>query len=462
MLQPQTKPPTEHAPPWQPAAKQAEFIRSKEFEVLYGGAAGGGKSDALLVDALGLHQGAILKREYQALLLRRTYPDLKDLIDRSQALYQRLPGAKYDKTEHVWRFPSGARIELGHAQYDVDRFKYRGRAFQWLGVDELTLFPTPTVYTYLLSRVRSVDPSIQCYVRATTNPDGPGSRWVKDYWRIPIEGSATCFEVEYEDPENGSKIRRTRRFIPARLADNPYLRDSGYRETLLMLSEEERNALLLGRWEQQQVKGAYYAAQIEEARKTGRICKIHVLPHVRVHTYWDVGRSDHTAIWFLQKVGLENRWIDCYQNRLKPLSFYAALLQQKGYLYGRHFLPHDADNKLLATEGKSTADLLQEMLPNADFVIVPRTEDIIAGINETRDLMPSCYWDENRCAEGLAALENYRAEYDEKHQVFDPKPLHDWSSDYADAFRQWGQSHGAEAPGQKFKRNPNRRGWRYL
>ncbi|MHB8727590.1 MAG: terminase large subunit domain-containing protein [Sulfuricaulis sp.] len=460
---------TEIEAPWEASAKQAEFQRAIEFEVLYGGAAGGGKSDALLVDALGLHQGAILKRNYQALLMRRTYPDLKDLIDRSLALYERLPGAKYDKTEHIWRFPSGARIEFGHAQYESDRFKYRGRAFQYFGIDELTLFPTDTVYVYLMSRVRSVDASITCYVRATTNPDGPGSKWVKDRFRIPLEGTATRFEVEYDDPETGAKIRRTRRFIPARLADNPYLADTGYRDTLLMLPEEERNALLLGRWEQHQVKGAYYAEQVQKARAEGRVCKIPILPHLRVHTYWDLGNSDHTSIWFLQKVGGENRWIDCYENRLKPLHHYVEIVQQKNYLLGKFYLPHDAEEIRLSTktlqkpQGQSISQMLQEMLPNADINIVPRTPDIIAGINQVRNLFPTYYFDEDRCKDGLAAVENYKAGWDEQRQVFSNTPVHDWSSDYADAIRQHAQSEdagGGTSSGSKFKRNKMRTGWR--
>ena len=156
---------------WKPAPKQSMLLSAVDLEVLYGGAAGAGKSDCLLVDALGLQQNAIENRNYQAIIFRRTFPDLRDLIDRSQDLYPAF-GGKYDKTSHIWTFPSGARVEFGHMQYDSDRFKYRGRAFQYIGWDELTLFPTDVPYRYMLSRLRSKDPAITCYVRATTNPDG--------------------------------------------------------------------------------------------------------------------------------------------------------------------------------------------------------------------------------------------------------------------------------------------------
>lgn len=461
--------------PWRPSPKQDEFQRASEFEVLYGGAAGGGKSDGLLVDALGLHQNAILKRDYQALLMRRTYPDLKDLIDRSRALYERLPGARYNKGDKVWTFPSGARIEFGYAQYDSDRFDYRGRAFQYMGFDELTLFPTDTVYTYLLSRVRSVDPTIKCYVRATTNPDGPGSQWVKDRWRIPREGTATCFEVEYTDPETKQISRRARRFIPARLADNPYLAESGYRETLLMLAEDEQRALLLGRWEEVKIKGAIYAEQMESARVGGRIRKLEILPNLPMDSYWDIGRSDHTSFWLKQRVGPEVRWLLCYENRLKPIEFYVQVLfelaREHKFLIGKLFLPHDADYKRMESatpqhpQGRSIAERVQEMMPNHQVTVVPRVDDIMQGIQAVRTLFPSFWFNEPLCKDGIAALENYRFKYDEKRRVFDPDPLHDWTADYADALRQFAQweienPEAGAGPGQKFHRQRRRSGWR--
>ena len=130
--------------------------------MLYGGAAGGGKSDALLIDALGLNQDALEIGNYQAILFRRTFPELRDLIDRSLAIYNQFcPGATYNQTEHVWTFPSGAKIELGHMQHENDRYKYRGRAFQYIGWDELTLFPSDVCYGYLMTRLRSVESRVR-------------------------------------------------------------------------------------------------------------------------------------------------------------------------------------------------------------------------------------------------------------------------------------------------------------
>lgn len=439
---------------WQPSDKQGLFLESPDDDVLYGGAAGGGKSDALLIDALGLSQGAIHNRKYQSIVFRRTFPALKDLIDRAKELYPEIvPGAIYDKTAHVWTFPSGARVELGHIQYDSDRFKYRGRAFQYIGWDELTLFPTSVPYLYLHSRLRSVDPSIKCYVRATTNPDGPGFKWVKDYWRIETEGTATRFKVEIKDDETGEVFYRSRAFIPARLSDNPYLCDSGYRQTLLSLPKEEQDALLRGRWESPTIRGAYFAAQIEKARADGRVCKIPVLTNMPTNTFWDLGRSDATAIWFHQRVGMENRFIDFLTGSKQNLEYYVQQMQLLGYVWGVHYLPHDAENKTLASQGKSILDLLMEMAPNWRFEIVPRVENIITGITQTRSAFASSWFDEDRCADGIAALENYRQEWDDRLGDYKPTPLHDWASHPADAFRQYAQGYdGEKAATKKFKR----------
>jgi hypothetical protein len=435
---------------WEPAPKQSMLLAAIDFEVLYGGAAGAGKSDCLLIDALGLQQGAVYNRNYQAILFRRTFPDLRDLIDRSQELYPYMGGGgKYDKQSHIWTFPSGARVEFGHMQYDSDRFKYRGRAFQYIGWDELTLFPTDVPYRYLLSRVRSKDPTITCYVRATTNPDGPGFRWVKEYWRIQTEGTSTRFKVEVTDPETAEVSTSGRRFISARLSDNPFLADSGYRQTLLLLSSEEQRALLMGRWETPNIKGAYYAEQMEAARLAGRVLRIPKLDGQAVNTFWDLGWNDTTVLWFHQHVGMEHRFIDYIEASGKDLGFFAQEIQARSYTYDTHYLPHDAENKTLSSGGKSVRDLLQELMPAHKFEVVPRTDSLVSAINQTRAVIPSCWFDEDKCADGIAGLEAYRKEWDDRLGDYKAEPLHDWASNPADAYRQFAQGYPYILRGQK-------------
>lgn len=142
---------------------QTEFLSSTEDQVFYGGARGGGKSYALLVDPL-YHCD---KKNHRALILRRTMPELRDLIAKSQTLYKAaFPGAKWRDQEKEWRFPSGARIEFGYAENMLDVLRYQGQSYTWIGVDELPQFATSDVWTFLSSSLRSVDPSIKPVMRA--------------------------------------------------------------------------------------------------------------------------------------------------------------------------------------------------------------------------------------------------------------------------------------------------------
>jgi hypothetical protein len=311
-----------------------------------------------------------------------------------------------------------------------DRHRYQGRQYQYIGWDELTHWQSPVAYEYLLSRLRSPDPAITCYVRATTNPGGAGHEWVKRRWKIDDSGKPTRSEVEVGDRSI------TRRFIPAGLADNPHLADSGYRERLLTLSEMEKRALLEGRWDVVEVKGAIYAAEIEKCYLDGRVCGVPVETYVPVNTFWDLGYNDTTAIWFHQQVGLEHRFIDYYEANGEPLSHYVKVLKDKGYNYGDHYLPHDVEITELGS-GKSRKRTLQEFGLNP-IVTVERTKDVSHAIEITRQAFGSCWFDVDRCENGLAALKNYRREWDERGQTYRMRPLHDWASNGADAFRQFG------------------------
>ena len=426
---------------WGPTERQSAFLACDDFEVLYGGAAGGGKSDALLIDALCLQHGGPENPHHRAVLFRRSFPELRDLIDRALELYpQIVEGAVYNQTEKVWTFPSGAKVEFGYLQHDNDRLKYRGRAWNYIGFDELTLWPTDVCYLYLFSRCRSTDQTLPRYIRATTNPDGPGQKWVMTRWGIQKDGRETNLPVDIIDDELGMVTTVRRRFIPAKLSDNPHLAGTGYREALLQMGPEEREALLKGLWYGSKVKGAYYVNEMQKLRANGRIRRVPYTPGVPVSTFWDLGFNDTTAIWFYQFVAGEHRFIHCYENSGESLDHYAQYLLGRGYVYGgTHHLPHDAANKSLQT-GKSAMEILQTLLPGHRFEIVPRIESVLTGINQTRMKMSgNVYIDESECADGLAALDNYRKKFNEKLDVYTEQPLHDRYSNYADSFRQWGQ-----------------------
>ena len=242
---------------WTPTDKQNDFLGSPFDEVLYGGSAGGGKSDSLLIDMLGLTQNALKWSRYRAILFRKTFPELSELVDRSKEIYPQIyPGAIYNTTDHEWRFPSGAKILFSYMDKDEDRYRHQGNEYQWVGWDELTHWASPVCYKYLQSRTRSINPEIKCFTRASTNPGGRGHAWVKEYWRVPNDGTGTRFV--HAERVNGEIAKSFRQFIPARLEDNPHLSDSGYREMLLKLPERDRKKLLDGRWDV--VEGQFFSS----------------------------------------------------------------------------------------------------------------------------------------------------------------------------------------------------------
>ena len=147
---------------WKPQPKQAAFMRRCEDEALYGGAAGGGKSDALVIEAL----RQVDVPHYRGLIVRKTYPQLSELIDKTMQYYRPVfPKARYNASSHVWTFPSGAKIYFGSMFRTQDKYNYQGKAFDFIGVDELTHF-TWEEYSYLMSRNRPTGPGTVVYMQA--------------------------------------------------------------------------------------------------------------------------------------------------------------------------------------------------------------------------------------------------------------------------------------------------------
>lgn len=191
---------------------------------------------------------------------------------------------------------------------------------------------------------------------------------------------------------------------------------------------------------QQSVEGAYYAKQFHWLYSQKRIGVIPDNPHLPVHTFWDIGVGDSTAIWFVREVGSEFHVIDYYENSGEGLRHYMKILKEKGYTYGEHWGPHDIENREFGSDAKSRKELAKEGYEidgqrySIKFNVVPR-ESVDTGIEAVREILPMCVFDEAKCEEGINALEGYRKEWDEKRGCWKDKPLHDWTSHGSDGFR---------------------------
>ena len=280
---------------------QTDFLASSEREVLYGGAAGGGKSFAMLADPLrGLNDP-----NFSGLLVRHTTEELRELIQKSQELYPKaIPNIKWSERKSQWISPRGGRLWMSYLDRDLDVMRYQGQAFNWIGFDELTQWSSPFAWDYMRSRLRSVDPELGLYMRGTTNPGGAGHQWVKKTFIDPAPPNKSFWATNIETGEvitfpkghsrEGQPLFK-RRFIPASLFDNPYLAESGdYEAMLLSLPEQQRKQLLEGDWDV-----AEGAAFPEFNRK------IHTVEPYKIPNSWtkfracDYGYGSFSAVvWF--------------------------------------------------------------------------------------------------------------------------------------------------------------------
>jgi hypothetical protein len=187
-------------------------------------------------------------------------------------------------------------------------------------------------------------------------------------------------------------------------------------------------------------EGCYWAQQLADARKGGRVCRVPTVD-TPVNTFWDIGRSDSTAIWFHQHVGPEHRFIRYYEASGESLLHYVAYLKDTGYLFGKHYLPHDAAHKRLSESNKSIEQMLADLgINSTDIIIVDRIPDLQAGIQQTRSAFRSSWFDEIGCAEGLIRLAGFKRAWNKSLGAWRSDPEENEHIHGADAFRQFGQA----------------------
>jgi len=291
---------------------QTEFLAASEKEVLYGGSAGGGKTYALIADPMRYFGNG----NFNGIILRRTNDELREIQWKTQEIYPKAyPGAKWQEKKSQWVFPSGARLWLTYLERPEDCLRYQGQAFSYIAFDELTQHPTSFAFVYMRSRLRTTDPDLPTYIRATTNPGGPGHAWVKKMFIDPAPANRAFPATDIETgqtlvyPENHAKAGQplfSRRFIPASLYDNPYLTEDGsYEANLMSLPEMQRRQLLEGDW------GVADGAAFPEFKLS-----THVIEPFEIPSDWrrfrsaDYGYSSYSAVhWFAIDPSFETLYV---------------------------------------------------------------------------------------------------------------------------------------------------------
>ena len=423
---------------WEPQPRQIEALVRKENEILYGGARGGGKTDAGQAWLL-YHKD---NSKYRALVIRRNADDLKDWTDRARTFFAPTGAIVMGAPAEV-RFPSGAIIRTGHLKDENAYSKYQGHEYQNILIEELTHIARESDYEKLLGSCRSTVKGIEPQIFCTTNPDGAGHKWVKNRWKIPNEPTDIIVTVDGE---------RKRVFIPARIEDNPKLMDADpdYVKYLDSIKDEDlRKAWRSGSWSGVNIQGAIYAEQIKQARDSGRIGNVPYESGLLVSTVWDLGIGDSMSIGFFQTFGMEERMIDYYENSGEGIEHYIKVLQDKKYVYGKHYAPHDIMVRELGT-GTSRFETAKRLGITFETRIVNITKNGITttkvksalpsisiqeGIDQAKLLWEKIWIDAIRCEKFLEASSQYRREFNEKMGELSREPLHDWTSHAADMFR---------------------------
>ena len=314
-----------------------------------------------------------------------------------------IPGVEQRESDLMVIFPNGARVRL----YGVENYdRLRGTYIDGLVLDEYADI-NPRAWPEVLRPALADRAGWAVFIGT------PRGR--NDFWRVHHHAEQT--------PEWFSLILRASHTGLLSQAELDDMRGTLTPEQYDQELECSFDAAILG---------AYYGREIAEAEASGRIGDVPYDPILPVHTAWDLGIGDSTAIWFFQVALAEIRVIDYYEAAGHGLPHYASVLSSRGYTYGTDYLPHDGEARQLGT-GRSLWETLHS-LTNRIPRILPK-QNVMDGINAARVTIGKAWFDGTKCYDGLEALRAYRADFDEKAKTFHDRPMHNWASHGADAFR---------------------------
>jgi phage terminase large subunit len=385
-----------------PIKLQCLFEKSR-YKVLYGGRGGAkswGVARALLIKAAQAPLRILCAREFQTSIRDSVHKLLCDQIEALGLL------GFYEITQNTIRGKNGSEFNFVGLKNNVANVKsYEGVDICWVEEAQTT---SRFSWNVLIPTIRKENSEIWI----TFNPE--------------LETDETYQRFVIHAPENAivQKIN---------WSDNPWFPDTLKEEKDSLKSRDPQAYNVV--WEglcRQTVDGAVFAKEVQMAELDGRITKVNYDPTKPVHAIFDLGWSDATAIWFLQFVGMETRLIRYMEGNQTTISDYLAKMQTYGYIYDTLWLPHDAENKTLAGNGRS----IEEIVRAAGYKtrIIPRTP-IMDSINAARTIFQNCWFDRDNCHDGLQCLRHYRYDVDPETKQFSKTPVHDQYSHGADAFR---------------------------
>lgn len=330
-----------------------------------------------------------------------------------------IPGRKVNESELRIDLPNGARIRL-YGSDDPDAL--RGIYLDGAVLDEFADMP-PRVWSEVLRPALSDRKGWAIFIGT---PKGRNAFWqLYDYAQTDHEWLAAMYRASETGHVDQDELESAKRIME----------DAEY--------EQEFECSFTAA-----IRGAYYGELLNEAEADGRITKVRHDRSLPVYTAWDLGRTDDTVIWFFQTHRGEVRIIDYHESNGQDVPFYAQLLHTKtaehGYIYERHYLPHDARPRTLASN-RSVAEQLHA-LNIKPLTIVPQL-GVQDGIQAARQLIPRCWFDAEKTADGVEALRQYQREWDDERKMFKDKALHNWASHAADAFRTFAVGYSDDNPG---------------
>lgn len=372
------------------------------YKVLYGGRGGAkswGIARSLLVIGASKPIRVLCAREMQTSIAQSVHKLLSDQI-KAMGL-----DGFYEVQNNVIRGSNGTEFTFHGLKHNIANIKsVEGTDICWV---EEAQTVSKTSWDTLIPTIRKEGSEIWISFNPSLEADETYQRFVKS-------------------PPHNSVVKKIN------WSDNPWF-PSVLKDEMESLKQKDFDAYLTV-WEghcKQTLDGAIFANEVRRATDENRFTRVPYDASKPVLTFWDLGRADKTAIWFAQQIGFEYRMIDYYENQGHALSHYLKHLQSKPYVYGECWLPHDAQNELLASE----RTIAQQVEAAGFRTQITQKTSIADGIEAARTFFASCWFDAEKCADGIQCLRNYRYDVDPETQQYSQKPLHDWASHGADAFR---------------------------